>query len=174
MHEKVQAEPKRRKRKKLFLLLGLLVLLIVACSIWLVLTYNSGKKIVSGLPETKATQKMTAGQLKKYADKVVDQNNVTIQVYPNVTIDSDGVTGKMWIQNPPVNATGQEASLMTEKGELLYDSGLIEPGYQVSDVKLTKKLAKGKHSGVIAVNFYDLKNKKQVGQTKVDVSITVN
>jgi hypothetical protein len=174
MPKRRQNESKRKKRRKLFLLLSLLALLVTGLGIWLALTNNSGKKIVSGLPDTKATQKMTAGQLKKYADKVVDQNNVTIQVYPSVTIDSDGVTGKMWVQNPPVNATGQSATLTSKDGDLLYDSGLIEPGYQVSDVKLAKKLSKGKHEGTISLSFYDLKNKKQVGQTKVDVSITVN
>lgn len=175
MHEKEAINDKKKRQKRLFVLISAFVLLFACLGLWFgVIHHGSGTKIVAGLPDVKATQKMTEGQLKKYADKVVDQNNVTIQVYPKILISSDGVTGKMWVQNPPVNSTGQEASLMSENGEVLFDSGLIQPGYQISTIKLTHKLTKGNHSGVIALNFYDLKSKKQVGQTKVDVSITVD
>ncbi|GAB2025615.1 hypothetical protein OfM1_16870 [Lactovum odontotermitis] len=173
MHKKEATNDKKKRQKRLFVLISALVFLLACLGLWFAF-HHSETRIVAGLPDIKKTQKMTEGQLKKYADKVVDQNNVTIQVYPKISISSDGVTGKMWVQNPPVNSTGQEASLMTEDGELLYDSGLIQPGYQVSTIKLTRKLTKGSYPGVIAVNFYDLKSKKQVGQTKVDVSITVD
>ncbi|GAB2028061.1 hypothetical protein [Lactovum odontotermitis] len=173
MREKRKNTARQKKRKRWLVLLSVLVLLIGCLGLWFAF-HHSEKRIVAGLPDIKKTQKMTEGQLKQYADKVVDDSNVTIQVYPKISIGSDGVTGKMWVQNPPVNTTGQSASLTSEDGELLFDSGLIEPGYQVSDIKLAKKLTKGNHSGVITLNFYDLKSKKQVGQTKVDVSITVD
>jgi hypothetical protein len=158
-----QAEPDKKRKKRRAMILLLLLLLFVSAGSWFV--YNklqSGTKIMSCLPDTKTTQKMTGGELKKYADKIVDKDNVTIHVYPKVSISSDGVSGKMWVQNPPVNATGQEASLISDKGETLFDSGLIEPGYQISSIKLNKKLPKGNHRGVISLSFYDLKEKKQV------------
>ncbi|MDR2977390.1 MAG: hypothetical protein LBV19_08920 [Streptococcaceae bacterium] len=174
MTQKAKHDSGKKKKKRLLWLLSVLLLLATGIGIWLALTQHHEAKIVSGLPDVKATQKMTEGELKKYADKVVDQNNVTIQVYPKIAVESDGITGRMWVQNPPVNATGQEALLKEKNGELLFASGLIKPGYQVSNIKMTKKLSKGKHPGVIALNFYDLDSKKLVGQTKVDVSITVD
>ncbi|WP_285122512.1 hypothetical protein [Lactococcus petauri] len=129
--------------------------------------------VASGLPVA-TTEKMSPVALKKYAQQEVDKSNVTVQVYPHVYIKSDGETGKMYVQNVPVNKTGQVATLKDKvSGETLYTSELLKPGYQVSKVHLMKRLSKGEHPGLVTLTFYDLKEKKQVGRANVAVTIHV-
>ena len=174
-HEKPKPEkeqdPKKKKRRLLLLLL-LLLLLAVGGGLWYKLSQPT--PVVSGLP-SEVTEKMTDDELKKYADMKVDSSNVTIQVYPKVDIESDGVTGTMFAQNLPTNETGQTITLKDEAtGDILYESGLLKPGYQVSKITLNKALSSGTHKGLVTVTFYDLKEERLVGQTNVAVTITVS
>lgn len=116
---------------------------------------------------------MSPEQLKKYAQKTVDDSKVTINVYPEIYIESNGINGSLWIQNLPTNTTGQQAILKDSEGTVIFKSGLLEPGYEVREVKLTKKQSQGTHKGSVEIEFYDLKTKKKMSQTSVDVTITV-
>lgn len=170
--ETCEIEVTVKNRKNFFLLLlTLLALIALAGGLW---WYNSRPNIVaSGLP-TATTEKMSPVALKKYAQKAVDQSNVTVQVYPHIYIKGDGQNGKMYVQNIPVNKTGQVATLKDKTtGEVLYTSELLKPGYQVSKVNLKKKLSKGDHQGLVTLTFYDLKEEKQVGKANVAVTIHV-
>lgn len=160
--------------KKKQLLLGLLLLLLVAIAVGTGWYYNRSPTVVSGIPSA-TTEKMSEASLKKYAEKQVDKSNVTIQVFPNISIDSDGKSGNMYIQNIPTNKTAQVATLKDKKtGEILYTSELLKPGYQVSKIFLNKQLSKGHHEGIVTLTFYDLKKEKQVGRVNVSVNISVS
>lgn len=159
-------------KKLLLASLALLAFLALAGSLW---WYNSRpNKIVSGLPEA-TTEKMSPKELKKYAQNKVEQSNVNVQVYPHVYVHGNNGLGEMYVQNLPINKTGQVATLIEkESGEILYTSKLLNPGYQISNITLNKSLSKGDHQGIIILTFYDLKEEKQVGKANVVVTIHVN
>ncbi|MBO0460820.1 MULTISPECIES: hypothetical protein [unclassified Enterococcus] len=168
-------EKNEQKKKKRLLVLVLLLLALVAIG-WYWYTNNQPTQILSdGFPEIKNAEKMTGEQLKKYANQAVDESNVTINVYPEVNINADGKTGNIWIQNLPTNRYGQQAILsVKDSQEKLYETGLLEPGYEVTELTLTKNLSSGEYPGVVELEFYDLDNKKLMGKTTVDVMIHVN
>jgi transcriptional regulator of acetoin/glycerol metabolism len=169
--KKEQNEHSKKRRHLLWLLL-LILLILGAYFSWYKLMHPA-PQITSGLPQV-STEKMTDEQLKKYADAQVDQSNVTIQVYPKVEINSTSKTAKMFAQNLPINKNGQTITLKDKKTkEILFESNLLKPGFQVSSATITKHLPKGTHQGIITVTFYDLKEKKQIGQTNVTVTIIV-
>lgn len=116
---------------------------------------------------------MSDKALKKYVDKKVNANQVTMEVYPEVTIKSDGINGNLWIHNVPINKVGQQATLLDENNKELTKTGLIKPGYQVDTVKLNRKLTKGLHKGTIKITFYDLSKKEKVGQEAIEAQIEV-
>lgn len=169
--ETITIEVTVKNRKKLFLLLSLIGLLILLGG---VLLYNSGPKgLVSELPDA-TTEKMTTPELKKYLNQKFKDNSVSVQVYPKVYIQSDGKTGKMYVQNIPTNKYGQVASLQDKTtGETLCSTKLIKPGYQVSKINLRKKLSKGDHEGLVILNMYDLKDRKKVSTVNINVTISV-
>ncbi|MGM0293523.1 MULTISPECIES: hypothetical protein [Enterococcus] len=169
------AEKNEQQKKKRLLALLLLLLTIVAIG-WYWYVNNQPTQILSDdFPEIKHAEKMTGDQLKKYANQAVDDSNVTINVYPEVSVNADGKTGNIWIQNLPTNRYGQQAILsMKDSKETLYETGLLEPGYEVTELTLAKELTTGTHPGVVELEFYDLENKKLMGKTTVDVTINVN
>jgi hypothetical protein len=162
----------KNKKKSIFLFLIVLTLLTLLGGF---LRYNNShsSNVVSGLPRV-GTEKMTDIEIKKESKKKIDESSVSIQIYSKVLIESNGKTGVIRAQNVPSNKTGQKLILKEEKtGNTLYTSDLLKPGYQVSSLTLGKKLSKGVHKGNVTVIFYDLENKKQVGQTNVAVTIIV-
>ncbi len=161
--------------KKKQVLLALVTFLLVTLAVGVGWYYNNrSPTVVAGIPSA-TTEKMSEVALKKYAEKQVDKSNVTIQVFPNISINSDGKSGKMYIQNIPTNKTAQVATLKDKKtGEILYTSELLKPGYQVSKILLNKQLSKGQYEGIVTLTFYDLKKEKQVGRANVSVNISVS
>ena len=118
---------------------------------------------------------MNDQKLKEYANQRADETAMTVNVYPEVTISSANNQGQMWVQNLPTNVYGQEAELiLAETGELLYSSGMLEPGNQNTTVTLEKYLEKGDYPAQIKLAFYNLKTKKLEGKTTVDATIHVD
>lgn len=165
-------EVKKLRRKKKILIAVLALFLIVVGGMCYYF-YSSPQRTVSGLPAEYGTKKMTDKDLKKYVDKKVNATQVTMEVYPEVTIKSDGVNGNLWIHNVPVNKVGQQATLLDENNKALAETGLIKPGYQVDTIKLNRKLSKGLHKGMIKMLFYDLAKKEKIGQEAIEVQIKV-
>lgn len=162
-----------RSYNKFLLFIGsILALLALLGGMW---WFSSQPHVAvsSGLPDA-VTEKISDNEMKKYANEKVNASNVTLHVYPEVTIKSDGITGTLFVQNLPVNKTGQTVTLQNAaNGEVLFTSNLIKPGYQISQVKLNEKMDKGVYKGLVQVSFYDLEAQKQVGRTDVQVSIMV-
>lgn len=170
MYKKREGEKLRRK-KKILLVVLVLFLSLVGCVCYYF--YSSPQRTVSGLPAEYGTKKMTDKDLKKYVDKKVNATQVTMEVYPEVVIKSDGVDANLWIHNVPVNKVGQQATLLDENNNVLAETGLIKPGYQVDTIKLTRKLTKGRHKGTIKMVFYDLVKKEKIGQEAIEAQINV-
>jgi LPS O-antigen subunit length determinant protein (WzzB/FepE family) len=169
-------EEEKKKKKKRFILFFILLfaILLIVGGFLLKQNYRPNAVLSGAFPDPAAAQKMNKEQLKKYAQDVVDKSKVTINVYPEVIIQEDGVHGSLWVQNLPTNTTGQQAILKDkESGKVLYKSGLLEPGYEVKTCELSEKLSKGTHKGLMMIEFYDLKTQKTKGQTSVDVNISV-
>lgn len=171
MKDKSKKQENTTRKKKILLLLLLLLLLGVAGGFWSY--YNKDTQVVSGLPAEIGTKKMSDKDLKTYANKKVNASQVTLEVYPEISIASDGLEGHLWVHNIPTNRVGQQATLFDENKKEIAQTGLIKPGYQVDTVKLNKKLSAGSHKGTVQLTFYDLKKKKDVGKTSVDVLINV-
>lgn len=170
----VPDERRKKKRKILIWILSLLLLFTVAGGIWYYYNSKPTSIVSSVFPDPKSAQKMTDKELKDFANKAVDKSNVTLKVYPVVSVKSDGVTGNMWVKNVPVNEAGQQAVLKdVTTGKELFKSGMIKPGYEITDAKLSEKLSSGKHKGSVTMEFYDLKTKKLLGKTSVNVTINV-
>jgi hypothetical protein len=167
---------RKRKKKKRYYMILMLVLLVGlgGFGVWKYIeNEHKHMQVVSGLPSDLGTKKLSDKEIKKYADKKVNASQVTMEVYPEIIIGSDGKSGNLWIHNAPTNKLGQQATLFDEDSKELSKTGLMKPGYQVDTVKLDRALSKGKHKGTVQLTFYNLEQQKEVGRTSVDVEIDV-
>lgn len=137
---------------------------------------NQPKEFIGGtyLPDEKDAKKMSKEERKKAAEKEVDESKFTLSIYPEATFENGEATGDIYIRNEVENAYPISVEIIEDKtGDIIYESGAIQPGYEVTEGQLTKKLAKGTYKCTADVSIYDPKTKKYKGQTAAEIEIEV-
>ncbi|MDA3973008.1 hypothetical protein PF023_03030 [Enterococcus thailandicus] len=138
---------------------------------------NQPKEIIGGsyLPDEKDAKKMSKEERKKAAEKEVDESKFTLSIYPEAFFESGESIGDIYIRNEVENAYPISVSIVEdETGDVIYESGAIQPGYEITEGQLTKNLAKGTYKCTANVSIYDPKTKKYKGQTAAEIEIEVN
>ena len=61
-----------------------------------------------------------------------------------------------------------------QTGDVIYTSGAIEPGEEVSHIALEKTLTKGTHPAMVRFSLYDEKTRAKKGEVTAGVSFIVD
>lgn len=165
---------KKKKRRMLPLLL-ILLLAVISSGAYYYFLHKEPVRIMSGdyLPDTKDAQKMTDKEVKEAEQKEVDASKFNMVIKPEAEFKTGDAKGSLYIQNPATNAYPVNVIITLDAdGQEIYSSGGIEPGYEVSQAKLDKKLKKGDYLATATFNIYDPKTKQKKG--KVQASITIH
>lgn len=137
---------------------------------------NQPKEIIGGsyLPDEKDAKKMTKEERKKAAEKEVDESKFTLSIYPEATFENGESIGDIYIRNEIENAYPISVEVVDDAtGDVLYESGAIQPGYEVTEGQLIRKLPKGTYKCTANVSIYDPETKKYKGQTAAEIVIEV-
>lgn len=117
---------------------------------------------------------MSKEERKKANEKEVDESKFTLSIYPEATFKNGKSVGDIYIRNEVENAYPIAVEIVEdETGDVVYNSGAIQPGYEITEGKLSKNLAKGKYLCTANVSIYDQKTKKYRGQTAAEIQIEV-
>ncbi len=167
------------KKKKWLIILLLLFLLLGGYGAYRYLNQpkTEDMSIVSGefLPDGKDARKMSDEELAKAAQKAVDKSNFNMMISPTATVNGKTQKGKLSIKNPKTNSYPINVELKDDKtGELLYTSGAINPGEEVTDIELEKPLSKGTFMTTALFSLYDPATKAKKGEVSAGVDLTVN
>lgn len=132
--------------------------------------------VVAGnfLPEGKNASKMTEEEIAEYAQSAVDDSQFNMRIVASATFDQQSMTGKLAVQNPPSN--GQPANVIVtldRTGEVVYTSGAIQPGEEIKEATLDKKLNPGTYPATATFEIFNPDTKKQQGQVKSALEIIV-
>jgi hypothetical protein len=171
-------EEKQQEKKKKWLLILLLLLLIFGGIGAYFFTRQEEKpvSIVSGefLPEGKDAEKISDSELKKMAQEKVDRSKFNMIIVPEATFETSDKAGELTIQNPAHNAYPVNVEISrNDTGEVIYTSGAIQPGYEVKEAKLEKKLSKGDYPATAKFSLYDDKTKEKKGEVAAKITIHV-
>ncbi|EGO8509816.1 hypothetical protein I6E87_002739 [Enterococcus faecalis] len=137
---------------------------------------NQPREIIGGsyLPDEKDAKKMSKEERKKANEKEVDESKFTLSIYPEATFKNGEAIGDIYIRNEVENAYPIAVEIVEDKtGDVIYNSGAIQPGYEITEGKLSKNLAKGNYICTANVSIYDQKTKKYKGQTAAEIQIEV-
>lgn len=177
---KVSQDDERKKRKKRFLWVWLLILLFIATvggAYWYLnhSTPSQNSHLVAGdfLPKQKNAKKMTDSELAQYAQKAADSSQFQLMINPISTINFDTQSGYIGIKNPNTNAYPINVTFYTSNHKAIYSSGAIQPGQEITNGTLSNKLQKGKYEIKARFDIYDNKTKKKRGQQFAVVNMTV-
>lgn len=137
---------------------------------------SSPTEIVAGsyLPDAKNAKKMSEKERKKAQEKEVDESKFTLSIYPEATFEDGKSTGAIYIKNDIKNAYPIAVQIVEDKsGDIIYESGAIEPGFEITEGELNKNLKKGKYKCTAEVSIYDPQTKKYKGQTAAEIEVEV-
>ncbi|EGO8312468.1 hypothetical protein E3O82_002454 [Enterococcus faecalis] len=137
---------------------------------------NQPREIIGGsyLPDEKDAKKMSKAERKKAAEQEIDESKFTLSIYPEAVFENGEATGDIYIRNEISNAYPISVEIVDDStGDIIYKSGAIQPGYEVTEGQLNKKLAKGKYKCTANVSIYDPKTNKFKGQTAAEIEIEV-
>lgn len=137
---------------------------------------SSPTEIVAGsyLPDAKNAKKMSDKERKKAQEKEVDESKFTLSIYPEATFEDGKSTGAIYIKNDVKNAYLIAVQIVEDKsGDIIYESGAIEPGFEITEGELNKNLKKGTYKCTAEVSIYDPQTKKYKGQTAAEIEVEV-
>ena len=117
---------------------------------------------------------MSDKERKKAQEKEVDESKFTLSIYPEATFEDGKSTGAIYIKNDVKNAYPIAVQIVEDKsGDIIYESGAIEPGFEITEGELNKNLKKGTYKCTAKVSIYDPQTKKYKGQTAAEIEVEV-
>lgn len=100
-----------------------------------------------------------AGTIQEEEPEQTEPDSILIPGYPSVTMEADNSSVSINLMNPEGNPCYFVFELiLTETGESLYKSGMVEPGKAISDITLAHGLAEGEHPVTIQITTFSLKD----------------
>ncbi len=165
-----------KKKRQLMIALLLLCLAVGSGIAYKVLNKPTGGELVGGnfLPEGKDAKKMSKEELEKAAQKAVDESQFTLTILPEASFPDGKSPGSIFIKNELQNAYPISVEVVEKKsGDVIYESGAIQPGEEITEGTLSKNLAKGNYTATAKVSIYDPETKEFKGQTAAEMAIEV-
>lgn len=167
---------KEKIKKKKWWIILLLILLIIGGGLGYKYFHKSPTEIVAGsyLPDAKDAKKMTSKERRKLQEEEVDNSKFTLSIYPEATFENGKSTGNLYIKNEVENAYPIAVQIIEdESGDIIYESGAMQPGYEITEGKLVKNLKKGNYKCTAEVSIFDPKTEKYKGQTAAEIEVEV-
>lgn len=167
----------KNKKKKRWLALLLLLLAFGGIGAYFINREEAKPvSLISGefLPEGKDADKIGDKEITQLAQENVDRSKFNMVIAPEASFESSEQPGKLLIQNPAHNAYPVNVEITrNDTGELIYTSGAIEPGFEVKEATLEKRLSKGDYPATAKFSLYDDKTNKKKGEVAAKILIHI-
>lgn len=152
MENKKYKDESKRKRKII------LLIILTGCLVILTILYYSQKTNEVYSKDT-MPEIVQGDQAIENLDEVV-QETQNITAYALISIEADGQTGKWYFYNDKDNQIGQQAVIrLDDSNKIIYQSGVIEPGSFIENIKFSEPLKSGKYKATVTIESYDLDKK---------------
>ena len=112
--------------------------------------------------------------IEKALNTLVDEGmfNIAINQHP---VFADGTSeGTIGIENVPGNRYLMQVSVTRDDtGDVIYESGLIDPGYYIEKAALLTDLDAGDYKCTAIFTAYDRETEKEVGTAGANITVSV-
>lgn len=171
----VEVEEKKKSKWLIILLLLLLLLALIG-----LLFPKNGLQEKSRLErDIDAIKGVMPGrsidEIQGLLNQVVERGMVNVAINPEPIFKNGKAKGNIGIENISGNHYALQVDLTLDKtGELLYSSGLIDPGYYIDEIKLQKVLPKGVYPVTASFSAYYLDDTSELlVRTNVEIKINI-
>jgi len=174
----IQTEIKEKKGKlKMFIILLLLSLLALGAGMIYQLTREEplNRLARDSLALGGMLPGKTPEEISDLLSKKIEEGMVNIGIAAEPVFEENGKKGRVGIENITANNYSFRVTLkLDETGEVLYESGLIDPGYYIEFVELNRKLQTGDYPATASIVTYSLdETEDEIAETKVKLVLHV-
>ncbi len=152
-------DKEKKKSKKKLLIIIIVILIFAALAVGGVVVYNNffaEPPTPSNGVVGKITDSWDAGLEDETSPKGA---GIQIPGYGTAEMKSGDTSLHLSIGNPKSNECGFYAALKLEDGTVLYKSELLEPGFGLTEVPLSKTLEKGEYTAMVCYECVSLDEK---------------
>ena len=179
LEEKELPEEKGLKKKYLLWLIIILLLVLVgiAAGIFYRVLQNDDKgrlvrdeMALGGMLSGKSEQEVS-----ELLNAKIEEGMVDIGIAAEPVFEQNGKKGRLGIENIAANHYYFQVMLkLDETGEVLYESGLIAPGYYMEYVELNQRLKAGDYPATAVVSTYSLdESEDKIAETHIKIILYV-
>lgn len=168
-------EESTEKKRKPWLLIFLVLLLAVIGG---VIAWTSLKPEYSDRLEPNAVVGSMPGKTKEQIEAEltakVGEKEVAFSINARPEYESGDSKGNILFENPKNNKKLTRVEITRDDtGELIYKSGLLEPGSYIPEAKLLTELGAGSYPCTALIYAYALKDESYIGKVAAGLVITV-
>lgn len=110
-----------------------------------------------------------AGEIGTGSNYSGGQQGIRIPGYPSITVDAGKENVTMNLFNPEGNPCYFTFEIvLSDTGESIYKSNMVEPGKAITNVKLQHALSAGEHNAVIKISTASLTDGKSMNGANVE------
>lgn len=175
--EKNRQEKKKKKKILLLLLILLLILLAGGCAAGYLLKkpskWEQDRNAIAGFLPGR-----TQEEIENMLSQMVDESYMNVSINPNPVIQDghmsliiENISGNHYSQKVQVYIYPEKGN--TERRELLYESGVIQPGYYIEEVEVSTDLPVGEYDAIAVVHGLDIDTQEEIGTTSMTMIITI-
>ncbi len=116
----------------------------------------------------------TPEEIEAELNRIVEEGMFNISINPAPVFPSGSEPGNLRIENIPSNKYNMTVKItLDETGEIIYQSGIIEPNHHIESDVLDVILEKGKYNATAVFTAYEPENNRARGQAAVKILIQV-
>lgn len=170
---------KKEKKGKLQLLIILLLLALLALGAGMYYQLTKEEPLDRLARDSLALGGMLPGktpeEISNLLNEKVEEGMVNIGIAAEPVFEQNGKKGRLGIENIAANRYSFRVTLtLDETGEVIYESGLIDPGYYIEFVELNKTLQAGDHPAMASIVTYSLdETEDEIAETRVKLILHV-
>ncbi len=117
----------------------------------------------------------TAEEISDLLNEKVEEGMVHIGISAEPVFEQNGKKGRLGLENIEANRYSFRVTVtLDDSGEVLYESGMIDPGYYIEFIELNRKLQAGDYPATATIVTYSLDVTEDViGETRVKLLLHV-
>lgn len=151
------------------------IILVLILALLLFFTLSSGrlekdKNIVAG-----NVAGMTLEEIQKSLNDTVEASKASTSVASVVEVDRSTREAKWRLENPDYNTKDLRATAtLSDTGQVIYESGIIRPGYFIPSAALNTDLEEGVYECTVTFDVIDPNANTIIGNSATQITLRVN
>ena len=167
---------KKKSRMALILLCVLLLALLIGLIAMTVIGMNRDYERYEFDTDAMAgrIQMMTEEEIQAELNRVVEEGMFNISIASAIVFDSPTAKGEARIENIAANNYHMKVEIrLDDTGETVYESRLIQPGYSIEKIALSKRLEPGEYQATATFSAITKEEMQLFGQAGAQIKLYI-